>query len=168
MTPLLRRSGVIVAVSLCLGLFANAVSPRGIPLGGPVPAPPDPPGMRRIGLEEAYRLFLEPDRVFVDSRSEEEFRAGHIQGARLLDAYSFDESVSMFRDLIPVDTTLITYCSGEGCGSSREVAELLQREGYQDIRVFEGGWDQWEASGYPVGEERGNGGGTAGDRPADL
>jgi rhodanese-related sulfurtransferase len=150
MTALLKRSFLIVGISLCLGLFANTVSPRGIPLFGPVPEVPDSSGMKSIGLEEAYSLFLKPDRVFVDSRSDEEFREGHIQGARLLDYYSFEESVSTFRDLIPADTTLVTYCAGEGCGSSREVAELLKEEGYQDIRVFVGGWDRWQEKGYPV------------------
>ncbi len=149
MVSLIRNSCIVVLVSIGFGMIANTVSSRGIPLMGPVPQPPNTEGVKRIALEEAYRLFRERRSVFVDARSEEEFRAGHIPGAHFLNHDNFEESVSTFRDLIPSDTVLVTYCSGEGCGSSREVAELLHEEGFSDIRLFSGGWDRWKQKGYP-------------------
>jgi rhodanese-related sulfurtransferase len=151
---LLRRSSLVLLVAVCVGMLANAVSPQGLPLLGPVPRPPDNNGFTSIDLDEAYRLFLGRRSVFVDARSGEEFREGRIPGARLLTYDDFEETVSTFRDLIPEDTILVTYCSGEGCGSSREVAELLSEEGYKNIRLFVGGWDQWKGSGYPVEKDR--------------
>jgi len=149
MVSLFRRSLVLVLVSIGFGVCVNSVSSRGIPLLGPVPQPPVVEGLRNIDLEEAYRLFREGRCVFVDARSEEEFREARVPGARLLTYDMFDESVSAFRDLIPRDTILITYCSAEGCGSSREVAELLQADGFTDIRLFTGGWDEWKQAGFP-------------------
>jgi len=146
---LLIKSLALVLASAALGVFSNTVSSRGIPLLGPVPRPPVADGIRQIGLEEAHRLFDGRSSVFVDARSPEQFRKGHIPGAHLLTLDSFQESVSAFLDLIPEDTTLVTYCDSEGCGSSREVAELLVEEGYADIRLFAGGWDQWVQAGYP-------------------
>jgi len=149
MSSLFRNSFMLLVVAALLGVFSNTVSSRGIPLLGPVPSPRVSEGIRKIDLREAHRLFEGRRGVFVDARTEEQFREGHIPGAHVLTQDSFDESVSAFLALIPLDTPLVTYCDSEGCGSSREVAELLHEEGYKDIGLFEGGWDQWVKAGYP-------------------
>jgi rhodanese-related sulfurtransferase len=143
------RRGLIISVAgLVLGVLFNAVSPRGIPLFGPVPAR-QVKGIEELRLEEAWALHKERKGVFVDSRSAEEFGAGHIPGALLLPKEGFDDAISSWKALIPFDTLLIPYC-GEGCDSSWDVAELLKEEGYSRIKVFYGGWDKWKGAGYPV------------------
>ena len=51
---------------------------------------------------------------------------------------------------IPTDTLLITYCSGAECESSTDVAALLAEEGYSQVKVLFGGWENWKRAGYPV------------------
>jgi rhodanese-related sulfurtransferase len=68
----------------------------------------------------------------------------------LLPPDDFDEAVSSWTDLIPLETLLITYCAGAGCDSSWDVAELLEEEGYSRVKVFFGGWQEWKGAGYPV------------------
>ena len=147
--PSVRRGLLICFVAGSLGILVNAVSPWGIPLLGPVPAGDDE-RIPDIELGEAWALCNEGKVVFVDARSPEEFRAGHIPGALLLTLDDFEETVASWRNLIPSETLLIAYCSGEGCDSSREVAALLVEEGYARVKVFFGGWEHWKGAGYPV------------------
>ena len=50
------------------------------------------PGVIQIGLAEAEDLFAGGKGLFVDARPPEEFRAGHIAGARSLPFATADES----------------------------------------------------------------------------
>ena len=152
MILLLWRGFLVVVLSAILGILVNTVSPDGIPLFGPVPLP-DAGGLNSVSAEDAYHLFQEKSCVFVDARSEEEFCQGHIPGAQLLTQDDFDETISTFRSLIPQNTPLVTYCSGQGCGSSVEVAEMLLEDGYLNVKIFFGGWELWKQKGYPVVKE---------------
>jgi rhodanese-related sulfurtransferase len=143
------RSVLICLIAASLGILVNAVSPRGIPLLGPLPTLNNE-GIERIGLKEAWTLFQTGRAVFVDARSREEFYAGHIAGALLVTREDFEESVSSLWDLIPPDALMVTYCAGEGCEASTELAGLLQDAGYTRIKVFYAGWKQWREAGYPV------------------
>ena len=107
-------------------------------------------GLEKIGLEIVWKVFRAGGTVFVDARSEEEYNAGHIPGALFLPQEILEESLSSLMDLIPLDTLVVTYCSGEGCGSSSEAAELLQEAGFTNVKVFYGGWDVWMGAGHPV------------------
>jgi rhodanese-related sulfurtransferase len=114
-------------------------------------------GIEGIGLEAVWPLHQKGEGTFVDARSPQEFRAGHIPRALLLSKDTFEETIASWKTLVPLDTLLITYCAGAGCESSREVAALLVEEGYSRVKVFFGGWEQWYKAGYPVeksGSER--------------
>lgn len=143
------RCLLICFVAGSLGIFVNAVSSRGIPLFGPVPEG-EGREIAEVNLKQAWALYQEGKAVFVDARSAKEYRAGHIPRAFLLSQDIFEETASSWKSLVPLDTTVIAYCSGEGCDSSREVAALLIDAGYSRVRVFFGGWDAWKRAGYPV------------------
>lgn len=144
-----RRGVTIILAGAVVGVLFNALSPQGIALLGPVPHR-KVEGISELGLKEARALYEEQTGVFVDARSAREFNEGHIPGALLLPLDDFDEAVSAWKDLIPSETLLITYCSGAGCGSSWNVAEFLKEEGYTRIKVFFGGWEEWKGAGFPV------------------
>lgn len=146
---MLRRGVFICFAASSLGILVNAVSPHGVPLLGPVPLRGGS-GIEEIPLDEAWALHKEGMGVFVDARSAKEYRAGHIPRALLLSPDAFEETVSSWKNLIPTETLLVTYCAGEGCESSRDVAALLIEEGYRRVKVFFGGWEQWKRAGYPV------------------
>jgi len=136
------RGALICLASAIVGLLFNAASPRGIDLWGPVPRR-TVEGIGEVNLEEAWALYRGKTGLFVDARSKEEFDAGHIPGAMLLPLDDFDEVFSSWKNLIPSDTLLITYCAGAGCDSSLDVAESLKEGGYSRVKVFFGGWKKW-------------------------
>ena len=51
---------------------------------------------------------------------------------------------------IPKDAAIVVYCSGPTCPQSRAAAEKLAALGFTEVRAFEGGLEEWKASGRPV------------------
>jgi 3-mercaptopyruvate sulfurtransferase SseA len=51
---------------------------------------------------------------------------------------------------IPLDSTIVTYCDGEACGPSHELAVALLGKGYPDVHVLLNGWTVWRQAGPPT------------------
>ena len=51
---------------------------------------------------------------------------------------------------LPKDTAIVVYCSGPTCPNSRQAAEKLVAYGYTNVRLFEGGLEEWKAAGHAV------------------
>jgi rhodanese-related sulfurtransferase len=142
------RAFVIVFFSALVGGIANTISPHGIPFVDSSSF--SNKKVARIDLEKAWVLFRQKGVIFVDARDTEEFKQGHIKGALSLPIGNFDHQGPLFKDLVPSDTSIITYCDGIGCESSLELAEVLLDSGYKDVKVFYGGWREWKDTGHPV------------------
>jgi rhodanese-related sulfurtransferase len=142
------RAFLIVLFSALVAVITNTISPHGIPFVDSSSF--SNKKVADIDLKEAWVLFREKGIIFVDARDTEEFKEGHIKGAISLPVGKFDHQGPLFKDLVPVDTFIVTYCNGKGCESSLELAELLLDSGYKDVKVFYGGWEQWRDAGYPV------------------
>jgi rhodanese-related sulfurtransferase len=122
-------------------------------------------GIRFITLVEAEDLFNrrmrgEEGLLFIDSRSREEFSAGHIPGALPVPLEELKRPGSPEAGLessvplaFPGARTLVVYCEGGDCRTSLALAQIIYDRGYTDIRVFAGGWLEWNAAGLP--ESRG-------------
>ena len=88
----------------------------------------------------------DPDVVLLDIRTPREFKAGYIEGARLLDYYSSD-----FVDRLKTldrDKTYLVYCrSGNRSGRSLAIFNQL---GFQQTFHLETGIRGWSQERYPV------------------
>jgi len=112
------------------------------------------PGVRLITLEEAEDLWSGGGAVFLDARPAALYGEGHAPGARHLDANATGPGNSdRVRD-IHLERTLVVYCEGGDCRSSLLLAKRLYDEGFRDVRVMTGGWEEWKKAGLP--EERGD------------
>jgi len=115
--------------------------------------PAGTPGVAFVGLAEAGDLFQAGGAVFVDSRAGEQYAAGHVPGALSLPLKQAQEgAISFGPDALNVrpDRPLVVYCEGGDCQTSILLTQLLKLAGFADIRIFEGGWAEWEAAGFPV------------------
>ena len=65
---------------------------------------------------------------------EEEYRAGHIAGARSVPL----ERLEAYLEEIPGDHEVVAYCRGPYCVFSDEAVKLLNSRGYQASRLIEG------------------------------
>jgi rhodanese-related sulfurtransferase len=145
----------IAGAALLLGLAVNALRPDGLALD-PAPVRADP---HAVSLDEARRLHAADGALFLDARSDYEFAQGRVQGALNLPVNQFDWYLDELRPTLEAVPVLITYCDGEKCPLSTELADLLRAAGFLDVRVLKNGWSLWLAAGLPV--ERGEPEGSA-------
>jgi rhodanese-related sulfurtransferase len=148
------QMGLIVVLAAVAALVVNHYHPDGLPLvadwSPEARLAQDSGGSLMIPLEEARDLFLGGQGIFVDARSREIYELGHIAGARNLPWEKFAEHYPQVVADIPKEATLITYCDGEGCELSEELALALLTEGYANVRVLVNGWSRWIEAGLPA------------------
>jgi len=114
----------------------------------------DFPGIRFITLAETEDLFGRGGAVFVDSRTRDEFVAGHIPGALNIPLEETKDGLAGEALPYPPDQTLVVYCEGGDCQTSIALAKLIHEQGFRDLRIFAGGWTEWSAAGLPVESSR--------------
>jgi rhodanese-related sulfurtransferase len=87
-----------------------------------------------------------PDFVLLDVRTPDEFDAGHIENATLLDFYSATFSEDL--DKLDKNKTYLVYCR---TGSrSRSATDIMMELEFKDVYNMLGGIVQWQAEGYPL------------------
>ena len=97
-----------------------------------------------IGREELVARLGRGDVVLVDVRPEEEFAAGHIDGARSI---PLDELEQRLAEL-PADREVVAYCRGPFCAYAHEAVRRLQAAG-RSARRLEEGWPEWRLADTP-------------------
>lgn len=148
-----QGAAILVSATL-IGLSVNALRPAKLPLvadwslRSQLSSAPEGDGLT-IAFEDAQVLFLDRGAVFVDARPVESFLMGHIEGARSLPWHDFDSRFSEVMSDLPLDSIIITYCDGENCGLSRELALALSAKGYQRVHVLLDGWRLWQEYNLP-------------------
>ena len=153
----LWQASVIIVIAAALGIGTNALRVGGIPLVQDRPPEElmrdDQSNRTDISLEDAARLFHGRGALFLDARSRDEYSRGHIRGSRSLPLHDVDLYLEEATGDVSPGTPIITYCDGEACTLSRDLAEILKEFGFEDVRVLVNGWTLWLESGLPV--ERG-------------
>jgi rhodanese-related sulfurtransferase len=101
-------------------------------------------------IKTAKQIFDKGKAVFVDARSIENFKNGHIKGAKSLPLDQFDNLIKAFKKTYPNDTFIVTYCSKRTCDDSRKLEQRLFDHGYINVSIFIDGYQAWKAEGYPI------------------
>ncbi len=94
---------------------------------------------------ELLRRLEAGEVVLLDVRPAEEYRAGHIAGAR---SVPFAEVAAAVDDLDP-DLDVVAYCRGAWCVLAHDAVRLLRAAGHP-ARRMEGGMLEWRRDGMPV------------------
>ena len=105
-----------------------------------------------IALEDAEALYFNQQAVFLDARSREQYRKGHVEGAKSLPWEDFERRFPQVMSGISRDAIIITYCDGESCNLSRELASALIAKGYDQVRVLVDGWKLWQQFNLHTGQ----------------
>lgn len=101
-------------------------------------------------VKTAKQIYDKGTAVFVDARSLENFKNGHIKGAESLPLDQFDHFIKAFKKKYPANTFIVTYCSGRTCDDSHRLEQLLFDHGYANVSIFIDGYQGWKAEGYPI------------------
>ena len=149
-----RQSGLIVILAAVTGLLTNVVRSNTLPLvtdWTPEARLTTSRGNSMVVLfEDATRLYLDKRAIFIDARSPRDYAQGHIRGAQNIPWQSFNEYMDRLFDSIPDDARIVTYCDGERCSLSEDLAKELVSMGYKNVKVLLNGWTRWLEAGLPV------------------
>lgn len=105
-------------------------------------------GVRVVSPAEAADIHSSPPPglVVLDVRTPEEFAAGHLEGAIMIDFYRDDFSERL-AELDPNQPYLLYCRSGNRSEQSRSIMEAM---GFTDVADLDGGILAWSQAGYPV------------------
>lgn len=103
---------------------------------------------KAITLEQAYKLFNNGVK-FVDARDEADYLAGHIASAVNIPFDDFDNHKQKLEQLSK-EKPMVIYCAGTDCDLSILLGNMMFEQGYKQVYVFFGGWQEWLNSNYPI------------------
>ena len=155
-----REATAILFFAGCLAFGFNALREHSLPVLETTKAgnrssaatnePDGPNATGDMSIEEAVRLFEEGAALFVDARSEADYRVGHIKGAVNIPDLDFENHIGPFLEKTAAETVLITYCEGESCALSKNLAKKLSLAGFENVFHLEDGWGQWKERRLPI------------------
>lgn len=83
--------------------------------------------------------------TLLDVRPDDEYRAGHLPGARHFPIETLEQRLAE----LPAGAPIVAYCRGPYCVLSFKAARLLRERGF-DVRRLRDGFPEWKAAGRPV------------------
>jgi rhodanese-related sulfurtransferase/DNA-binding transcriptional ArsR family regulator len=105
--------------------------------------------LERVSGKELMQRVRNGDVTVLDVRPAEEYRAGHIPGARSVPVSELSKRLA---DL-PKNREIVAYCRGPQCVMAIEAVELLRKNGFRALRMEQGVID-WRARGWRIDKSR--------------
>src|SRR5216117_3125972 len=102
-------------------------------------------GVEHVSAAELERRLARGDVVVLDVRPEQEYRAGHIAGARSAPL----PSLASLMPTLPRRREVIAYCRGPYCVYADDAVRLLRQRGLK-ARRLDVGYPEWRRAGRPV------------------
>ena len=149
----LREAGALLLAATALGFVYSAAVQKGIFGPSLAPAEGQPAASTlapvMIPLDSAKSYFAAGQALFVDARHEFDYKLGHIKGAINVPLNEYDAKKSIL-NTTSKDKLIVVYCDGAECNSSIEFSAKLFADGFTDVKIFFGGWREWEAAHLPT------------------
>jgi rhodanese-related sulfurtransferase len=149
-----REAGLIILLSIVAGLAVNLARTDSIPFvqdwSTEGRLSQNNGDSLAISLAEAKILFKENKAVFLDARSRDLFDEGHIKGARSLPWHEVDDYFQEALQGMDREAPVITYCDGEACNLSHDLALFLKNMGFSNVKVLINGWTVWIENNLPI------------------
>jgi rhodanese-related sulfurtransferase len=102
-------------------------------------------GFEPVTPDELARRMTNGEVVVLDVRPEQEYAAGHIDGARSMPVSAMPDRL----DELPGDKTYVAYCRGPYCVYADEAVAMLRANGRTAQRLTEG-YPEWWLAGRSV------------------
>ena len=104
---------------------------------------------RVITLTQLQKLLKAKRGILFDARSEEDYLKGHIKGAKNVPGLDPGKYFEHFVQM-PRDTLVIIYCNNPECHLGRELAKFLAVLEFNNMVLYDDGFDGWEKAKMPV------------------
>lgn len=139
----LRQATVLFLLSVVAALATQAWHPRA-PALYLVEEPLRDDELSMQTIQERWKGEV----LWIDARPQEQFDAGHVPGALLLNEQKFEEQLVGYLDTLQTNQKpIVVYCSAAKCDASRHILERLkQLLPIESAFVLKGGWKAWQAA----------------------
>jgi rhodanese-related sulfurtransferase len=109
-----------------------------------------------VNTRQLRQILVEHRALVIDTRTREQFEAGHIPGARDLNAPA-NAHVGAIDEFVHGDRAapLVLYCNGQHCKASGRLATQLTASGFTNVSRYQLGIAVWRALGGPTAIELG-------------
>ena len=98
---------------------------------------------KNINCDDLINAMNNSKALLIDMRNAEEFKAGHIVGAK---NYSLDDLENL--DVSVADDVIITYANDEK--AAIQAADLILKQGAKEVFYLEGGLSSWTDNNMPL------------------
>ena len=102
---------------------------------------------KNINCDDLINAMNNSKNLLIDMRNAEEFKAGHIVGAK---NYSLDDLANL--DVSVADDAIITYANDEK--AAIQAADLIVKQGAKEVFYLEGGLSSWVDNNMPLSGEK--------------
>jgi rhodanese-related sulfurtransferase len=152
---------VLTVLAAVLAGLANSVGPRAIPWvedwtartaakAGALEKKAAEYGLVVLNLEQTRAAVEGGTHLLFDARKGELYDQGRLPGALSLPLVRFAEAFVEVHPILRPEDALLVYCSGKECDESLELGRRLREQGYANVSVYLGGFDEWKAAGGAV------------------
>src|SRR5450755_3612360 len=105
--------------------------------------------LQTISTEEVRQLLGNKRPIqFWNVLTDEWFKGEKISGSRRVPLDMVGREVRATN--LPKNAEIVVYCGGPECPLSRMAAEKLMKLGYESVRAYEGGLEEWKAEGLTI------------------
>lgn len=101
---------------------------------------------KHVKAEEASKIIADGKVTVVDVRTPDEFKDGHIKGAKNIDIMSKDFEAQVSK----LDKTQPTLVHCQAGGRSTRALPVFEKLGFKNLIHLDDGFGGWEAAGKPV------------------
>ena len=143
----LSQCGLLGGIAIALGSGYHLLAPEGFraqrPAVAAITAAAAPISAPQIDFAEARDLWQQGV-LFVDARHTEDYQQDHIASAISIPPDASRQQRAGDLAGRAQHVPLVVYCQSPSCGYARLLARRLGRDGFDNIKVFAGGWEQWQ------------------------
>ena len=101
---------------------------------------------KHVKADEAAKIIAAGDVIIVDVRTPDEFKDGHIKGAKNIDIMSDDFAAQLAK----IDKTKPVLVHCQAGGRSTRALPTFEKLGFTNLIHLDEGFGGWEAAGKPV------------------
>jgi rhodanese-related sulfurtransferase len=97
----------------------------------------------KVGMQDLLKAMKRSE-LLIDARTKQDYEKGHIDGAINIPVNSSPEEIKRVMSPFPATKRIIVYCQSSRCGFAKNIVQKLFRQGFQNVLLFQGGWEQWQ------------------------
>ncbi len=102
--------------------------------------------VKHVKADEAAKIIADGKTAVIDVRTPDEFKEGHIKGAKNIDIMSKDFEAQLGK----LDKTQPTLVHCQAGGRSTRALPIFEKLGFKNLIHLDDGFGGWEAAGKPV------------------